>query len=120
MKELVELGFSPKEAAKFLIGMKNETAKDILIYEMSKSKEEMSKLSDEMSKLSDETIKLQNKVIGEKNAELLAVKCRLDLRSVMEDFEGLYVAKGTRKSVRENKWDHILRTNQLGIVDHLF
>ena len=53
-----------------------------------------------------------SKVIGEKNAELLAVKCRLDLRSVMEDFEGLYVAKGTRKSVRENNWDHILRTNQ--------
>lgn len=115
VKLLVDCGLTPKEAVELLLASKNETAKskDLLIDEMAKSRFEILKSK-------DETIRLQDEIIGEKNAALLAVKCRLDLRSVMEDFENFSVAKGTRKSMRENKWDHILRTNQLGIIYHLF
>lgn len=67
----------------------------------------------------DEMIKLQVEVISTKNAELYALKCRLDLMSVLEDFKNRAVAKNIRKSQRESKWDDILRTNQRGISHHL-
>lgn len=54
-----------------------------MIDEMAKTRENMSKSREDVLT----AIRLQDEVIGEKNAALLAVKCRLHLSAVMEDFE---------------------------------
>ena len=50
---------------------------------MAKTREDMSKSREDVLT----AIRLQDEVRGAKNAALLAVKCRLHLSTVMEDFE---------------------------------